>query len=65
MLSRQYNEMMRQAEVLERDAEDREIQRLWKQFRDENPNNEGTHMDQFISFLWLFRKMKENHKDEK
>ena len=54
MTPRQYNELMRQAEVLEKDKENKEFQELWKQFRVENPNTVGGFQEQFIAFKWLF-----------
>lgn len=65
MTPRQYNEMMRQAEVLEKDKLNREFHDLWEQFRDENPNSNDCFMEQYKSFQWLWSKIKENDKSTK
>jgi ssDNA-specific exonuclease RecJ len=55
MTQRQYNELIRQANVLEKDKEDKEFRELWEQFRIENPNTIGGFEEQFKSFRWLYK----------
>ena len=57
MTPRQYNEMMRQAEVLEQDKKNRLFHTLWEQFRTENPNTVGSFQEQYIAFNWLFNEL--------
>jgi len=51
MTPRQYNEMMRQAEVIEQDKENKMFRDLWDQFTKENPNHT---IEQYSAFQWLF-----------
>lgn len=62
MTPRQYNEMMRQADVLEKDKLNKEFHELWEEFRTENPNTVGGFAEQFIAFQWLWSKLKEYEK---
>jgi hypothetical protein len=62
MTPRQYNELMRQADVLEKDKINKEFHDLWEQFTIENPNTIGGFKEQFESFKWLWFKLKENKK---
>ena len=55
MTPRHYNELMRQAEVLEKDKQDKEFRELWEQFRIENPNTVGGFQEQYVAFDWLFK----------
>lgn len=64
MTPRQYNEMMRQAEVLEKDDENREMAKLWEQYKLENPCDMNTYVEQYKSFVWLYGMMKQNYKNE-
>jgi hypothetical protein len=65
MTPAQYNEMMRQADVLEKDKQYREFHQLWEQFRIENPNTVGTFVEQHKSFAWLWSKLKEKNEEQR
>lgn len=62
MTPRQYNEMMRQADVLEKDKLNKEFHEYWEEFRTKNPNTVGGFSEQFIAFQWLWSKLKEYEK---
>lgn len=55
MTPAQYNELMRQADVLDKDKENKEFQELWEQFTIDNPNTVGGFQEQFVAFKWLFK----------
>ena len=49
--------MMRQAEVLEQDKNNRLFHKLWEQFRVEHPNTVGGFQEQYVAFEWLFKSL--------
>lgn len=61
MTPRQYHELLRQADVLERDKQNKQFHQLWDQFKIENPNTVEVFVEQYKSFAWLWSKLKEKN----